>query len=104
MCQGEHCLFHPQDVPYVVQQIEIFKDHIHLIFPGAYQETLDVSTLEIGKENVLYCKVRNSQMTARFNRKTYWELSQLVEWDEKANLFYLVLNNKRSLISYPKAE
>lgn len=97
LCQGEHCLLHPQDVPYVIQDIEIHETEIQLIFPGGYRETLDPSSLEIGKENILYCKVREGKMKARFNRKTYYEIARLIE-EEESN-FYLRLGGKKFFLS-----
>ncbi len=91
ICQGELCLITVEDVPYVIQSIKIEPQVIHLIFPGGYEEELNPMTLVVGKENVLYCQVRNGEFKARFNRKSYLELAKLVELDTKKNQYYLIL-------------
>ncbi len=82
LCQGETCFIEPMDVPYVIQDIEVKGDRMELVFPGDYRERLDPATLQVGKDNVLYCKVRNGAFDARFNRKPYLELAHYVERDE----------------------
>lgn len=79
LCMGENNLITAEDVPYVVQSIDIKPDRIHLKFPGGYQEELDPKTLFVGRDNVLYCKVRKGSFTARFNRKTYLELTHWID-------------------------
>lgn len=86
-CMGEKNLIQAEDVPYVVQSIEVGKNNIQLVFPGNYRETLDPHTLFVGLENVLYCKVRSGQFTARFNRKPYLELTRLIEREKGKGYF-----------------
>lgn len=81
ICQGELCLFDCEDVPYVVQSFEEGKGQICLRFPGGYEEALDMASLRVGPENVLYCRVRQGQFEARFSRKAYVELAKKVEQD-----------------------
>jgi hypothetical protein len=86
-CMGEKNLVQAEDVPYVVQSIHVGKNEIQLVFPGNYQETLDPSTLFVGQDNVLYCKVRSGEFTARFNRKPYLELTHLIEGGQGRGYF-----------------
>ncbi len=88
ICQGELNWVEAEDVPYVVQNLEFNESHIELIFAGGYRETLSEQSLEVGKDNVLYCKIRNGYFKARFNRKTYFELSRLFQ-EDKMGLFSL---------------
>ncbi|MCB1214623.1 MAG: DUF1285 domain-containing protein [Deltaproteobacteria bacterium] len=99
-CMGELNLIQVEDVPYVVQDLQFKEDQVELVFAGNYKEFLDPSTLWVGKDHVLYCKVRKSQMEARFNRKSYLELTQKViehlgkyyfEWQDK--LFEIVFKH-----------
>lgn len=92
-CQGEFCLIHPQDTLYVVQQISQTKNGIELLLQGNQREKLDPQTLEVGKDNILYCKVKDRKHKARFNRKSYWELSKFIE--EENQKFYLALDSGR---------
>lgn len=94
LCMGETNLVEAEDVPYVVQNLKISKGGVQLIFPGNYREELDPETLRVGKDNVLYCKVRGGEFNARFNRKPYLELTRLIERDAKRH-YYLKLGKKR---------
>jgi hypothetical protein len=98
LCMGELNLIEAEDVPYVVQGIEIQGDKIELFFPGGYREMLDPNTLRVGKANVLYCTVRGGEFPARFNRKSYLELTRLVERDSKKR-YFLKLGRRRYSIA-----
>jgi len=87
LCQGETCFIEPQDVPYVILGIERKGDQVELIFPGNYREILDPATLYVGKENVLYCKVRDGAFEARFSRKPFWEITHWVEQGQDKKFF-----------------
>jgi hypothetical protein len=93
-CQGEDCSLRAEDVPYVVQDLDITGKKIDLIFPGGYREELDPNTLQVGKENVLYCRIRKGEFTARFNRNSYLELARQVQFDVAKNSFYISLDGK----------
>ena len=98
LCQGETCLIQAEDVPYVIQSIEVSPQKVILKFPGGYQEELNPNTLVVGKENVLYCKVRAGEFEARFNRKSYLELAKQIEVDPKEKKYYLKLSGQKYLI------
>lgn len=97
-CQGETCIFHPQDTFYVVQDVDVSSEEIKLKFLGDYSEILDASTLQVGNENVLYCLVRNKQFKARFNRKSYWQFSKIVQQDLVTQKFYVELKGQKFFI------
>lgn len=94
-CQGEECRITVEDVPYVIRDLDFFPDHITLKFSGNYSEPLDPSTLYVGKENVLYCKVREGRFKARFHRSSYMELAKKIKFDSKKKQFFLVVDKKR---------
>lgn len=93
ICQGELCIFECEDVPYIVQSFEEKDTEIILRFPGAYEEILDPSSLRVGKENILYCKVKKGEFDARFSRKAYLELAKKVELNLQKQ-YCLKLKNK----------
>ncbi len=90
LCMGEINHVTVEDVPYVIQNLSVHPQQIELCFPGDYREILDPRTLWVGMNNVLYCKVRNGAFTARFNRKSYWEITRQIQQDSLGN-FYLSL-------------
>ncbi len=91
LCQGEGCYFTAEDVPHVIQSVDVKPDRVTLYFPGAYSEPLNPETLKVGKDNVLYCKIHGGDLTGRFNRKSYLELAKMVQFNpsEKSYLFPL---------------
>lgn len=61
-------------------------------------EPLDPTTLWVGGENVLYCKVMESGIPARFLRPAYYQLAEFIHEDKERNRFYLSLGGKRFYI------
>jgi len=103
--QGRTCYFQIEDVPYVVQDIALHKDHrgsldqVDLIFAGGYTEILDPSRLYVEPTKVLYCQVRKGKFTARFTRKSYFHLAPFIQEDEN-HQYYVEIGGRR----YPVAE
>lgn len=62
-------------------------------------EQLDPSTLCVGKDNVLYCRVRGGSLPARFSRPAYYELARWIEEDPGGGSFYLEIGGARFPIS-----
>lgn len=58
-------------------------------------EPLDPTTLWVGGENVMYCRVMESRIPARFLRPAYYQLAEFIHEDEEQNRFYLSLGEKR---------
>lgn len=63
-------------------------------------EILDSSTLYVGRDNVLYCRIRGGIFPARFSRPAYYQLAEWIEEDASSGGFVLELNGKR----YPIAQ
>lgn len=77
-CLGERCWIEPEDAPFVVQGIDIAADgsRAKLVLTGGIEEALDPATLEVGRDNVLYARVKDGAFPARFTRKAYYELAR----------------------------
>jgi hypothetical protein len=56
-------------------------------------EPLAPDTLFVGKDNILYCKVKNRSFPARFVRAAYYQLAEYIK--EEGEVYYLPLNGKR---------
>jgi hypothetical protein len=74
------------------QEILLTLKHLHA------QEVLDPSTLTVGKDNVLYCKVRSARFPARFSRPAYYQLAEWMDEDRASGGFYVELNRVRYFI------
>ncbi len=109
VCQGEVCYLTCEDTPYVVQGIEARKDSqgklrsVLLNLGGGYTEPLNLSTLFVGKGDVLYCWVRGGQFIARFSRKSYYQLTPFVEKNAQG-LFFIEHAGEKYFIYEKKSQ
>jgi uncharacterized protein len=71
-----------EDTPYVVKAVEgDAKGGFAVVLNDEEREELDPSTLEVGADNVLYCRVKGGAFRARFLRTAYYHLSPGFETD-----------------------
>jgi hypothetical protein len=61
-------------------------------------QPLNPTTLWVGKENVLYCKIMDDAIPARFLRPAYYQLAEFIHEDKEKHSFYLFLSGKRYYI------
>jgi hypothetical protein len=66
-------------------------------------EKLEMSSLYIGKDNVLYCRVKEGKFTARFSRNSYYQLAEFIEQLGNGNHFFINLNGEKYFINETKA-
>ena len=102
LMNGEKCYLEVEDTPYVIQEVSLGSaaNHSPLLFVqlnDGTEEELRVETLRVGKENVLYCKVREAQYDARFLRASYYQLAKFLQYDGER--YYLLVEGKKI---YPK--
>jgi uncharacterized protein len=104
---GETGSFFPEvaDTPFVVsrvdrtearqggEQIELRLRHL------PRPEALDPATLAAGRDNVLYCRVKNGRFPARFSRPAYYQIAEFIEEDQDSGAFFIELNGTRYPIS-----
>lgn len=65
-----------EDTPYVVRSIDgDAQTGFTLLLNDEEREPLDPATLEVGPDNVLYCRVKGGRFRARFLRNAYYHLS-----------------------------
>ena len=99
----QRCYLEVEDTPLVVtsvlyqeerkekEQEELFLSIKHL----RTQQPLNPQTLWVGKDNVLYCKVMEDTIPARFLRPAYYQLAKFIHEDKEKHRFYLLLGGKR---------
>jgi uncharacterized protein len=61
-------------------------------------EELDPCTLRIGKENVLYCRIKNGCFDARFSRSSYYQLAEYIDYDLQRNAHFIIQKGHRFYI------
>ncbi|MBW2610498.1 MAG: DUF1285 domain-containing protein [Deltaproteobacteria bacterium] len=99
--RGERCYVEVEDTAFIVTRVEL-KDHADnsrfvLYLSDDSQEGLLPDTLYVGKDNVLYCRVKDRGFPARFSRAAYYQLAEYLE--EEDGDYYLSMNGEKHLIS-----
>lgn len=86
-------------VPFVVDDVAFFvrgisekNDGFVIKLSDDTQEPLDVSALDVGLENQLYCLIKSNSVKAKFERKVYYELMKKL--DQRDGYYGLVLKDK----------
>lgn len=88
------------DAPYVVTQVAGDSTQgFTLRLNDESEELLDPTTLFVGRENVLYCRVKGGEHTARFLRPAYYQLAEYVQEDKETEAFSLQLGDTKHTIS-----
>jgi hypothetical protein len=102
----QRCYLEVEDTPLVVTSVlyreereeddqeELFLSIKHL----RTKQPLNPKTLWVGRENVLYCKVMEDTIPARFLRPAYYQLAEFIHEDKEKHRFYLFLGGRRYYI------
>ena len=97
--KGERCYVEVEDTAFVVRRA-VYQDgtrpqkaRITLYLSDDTREELQPDTLSVGKNNILYCRVKNRTFPARFDRAAYYQLAEYIE--EKNESYHLSLNGKK---------
>jgi len=102
--KGQRCYVEVEDTAFVVRRVvcqdkgkEDGNERLILSLSDDTQEELMTDTLYVGRNNVLYCRVKNRKFPARFNRAAYYQLAEYIE--EENESYFLSLNGKKYGIS-----
>lgn len=98
---GQKCYVDVEDTAWVVRRVEFeSREQGHQRFliwlNDDTQEVLNSDTLLVGKNNVLYCQVKEGRFPARFQRAAYYQLADHVE--EENHQYFLRLNGEKHFI------
>lgn len=98
---GEKCYLEVEDTPYVIQEVNLMTGHrdppsLFLRLNDGTEERLKADTLRVGKDNVLYCKVKDAQYDARFLRASYYQLAKFLQRDEEG--YYLLVEDRKTYL------
>jgi len=74
------------------------RDQLDVLLNDDSCEKLEMNSLYVGKDNVLYCRVKEGRFTARFSRKSYYQLAEFIEKSEIGNNYFINLNGEKYLI------
>jgi len=102
--EDEQCCLEVEDTLYVVINTEFLSnddnkpERMELLLNDGSREYLVPESLWIGKNNVIYCMVKEGLYPARFLRPAYYMLAQHISEDEETGDFYLLVNKVSCLI------
>ena len=105
----ERCYLDVEDTAFVVGAVYKTKlpddgrDQIDVLLSDDSCEKLEMNSLHAGKDNVLYCRVKEGRFTARFSRNSYYQLAEFIEQSENENHFFINLNGEKYFINSNQA-
>jgi len=82
-----------EDTPFMVRSVDFQNGELSVELNDQTSEPLDLASLRVGKNNVLYGKVKSGQFPARFLRPAYYQLMRCLGEDGKG--FYLEVNGRK---------
>lgn len=87
------CQLEVADTFFVVARAELAEGEVALTLNDGSRETLDPGSLWIGRDDVLYCRVKGGRFPARLLRPAYYQVAELVA--EGPEGFALELGGRR---------
>jgi len=99
--ENDRCYLEVEDTAFVVRSVRQAlseKDGKWAVYLNLSDDTVDLldpATVRIGKENVLYCRVKGDRFAARFLRPAYYQLAGDIEYDENQDKYFFPLNGER---------
>lgn len=106
---NERCYLDVEDTVFVVEAVYKTnnscsgKEQIEVLLNDGCCEILNINSLFIGNENVLYCKVKENKFYARFSRKAYYQLAEFIEQCQDTGKFFINLNGEKCIIKNNQA-
>jgi len=100
----EICYLDVEDTAFVITSVSRTTDpasgleQLEVLLNDDGKEMLDLSTLVVGPDNVMYCRIKDGNFIARFTRKSYYQLAEFIGQDDADDRFYVLLNGQKSFI------
>ena len=105
----ERCYLDVEDTAFVVGSVyktqlpDDDRVQIDILLNDDSSEKLEMNSLHVGKDNVLYCRVKEGKFTARFSRNSYYQLAEFIEQSENGSHFFIKLNDEKYFIKSNQA-
>jgi uncharacterized protein len=105
----ERCYLDVEDTAFIVAAVyktqppDNGRAQIDILLSDDSCEKLEMQSLHVGTDNVLYCRVKEGKFTARFSRNSYYQLAEFIEQSENGNHFFINLNGVKYLINNNQA-
>jgi hypothetical protein len=97
------------DTAYVIWALEWsqsgdgVEECVRLLLSDDTSEDLDPGTLQIRKDNILYCRVKDGHFDARFSSSSYYELAEHVQYNSITDSCFILLGGKPYFIEEIKS-
>jgi hypothetical protein len=101
---AERCYLDVEDTAFVVMAVYKTtnpvsgREQIEILLNDDSCEILDMKSLQSGKDNILYCLVKEGKFAARFSRKGYYQLAEFIEQSDCGSDFYIDLNGEKYFV------
>ncbi len=105
----ERCYLDVEDTAFIVAAVykkqlpDNGRAQIDILLSDDSCEKLEMQSLHVGRDNVLYCRVKEGIFTARFSRNSYYQLAEFIEQSENGNNYFINLNGEKYLINSNQA-
>ena len=104
--ETDRCYVTVEDAPFVIKSVDsgLSQDNgqpcILISLSDGSREELNLNMpFWHGEDNVMYCRVKKGEYTARFSRPAYYQLCGYIEHDPARGIYMVTVNNS----SYPLA-
>jgi hypothetical protein len=99
---NEKCYIEVEDAPFVVKAVRRERNEtthgntevIYLHLSDDKFEPLDLNTLWVSAENILYCFIKDAVFKARFSRQSYYQIADYIEYNDKNDEYFIPLNGR----------
>jgi uncharacterized protein len=105
----DRCYLDVEDTAFVVEAVYKTKlpgdcrEQIEILLSDDSCEKLAMHSLHTGRDNILYCRVKEEIFDARFSRKSYYQLAEFIEPSENGDNYFINLNGEKYIINSDQA-
>lgn len=105
----ERCYLDVEDTAFVVAAVYKTKlpgnglEQIDILLNDDSCEKLEMNSIYTGRNNVLYCRVKEGKFTARFSRNSYYQIAEFIELSENGVDYFINLNGENNFIQSDQA-
>jgi len=98
---GEKCYLEVEDTPFVIQEVSLKSPpedgtSLFVKINDGTKEALRLDTIKVGRDNVLYCKVKDELYDSRFLRTSHYQLAKFLQQDDRG--YYLLVGGKKTYL------
>jgi hypothetical protein len=98
----EICYLDVEDTAFVVTAVHSSDGQVLILLSDDSLEPLDLDSLRVGRDNIMYCTIKGGRFDARFTRKAYYQLAEIIEPDEEENRYFIELDGHKYFIQTDK--